>query len=353
MFGQFFENRKLEKRQKASGPSERKIYKTQPEIQGSSAAPKKNYSIAKLEHAPWPVFSSESLRLLQPYSHAGSRKLFVIPDEGRFNQLNSSGRSKSSKKDMPMQNRQSISKFEPLSFGQVSVSGLKNRAPPQKEKQVDQLGGRTTMHRRLPSRLEKHVTALALSRSAYSNIRESNDGAFVRSERLHREVAEGGRLEALGNRMWGALHTACFSRNLALVKYLVENGYDLDDNTEEGLTPLMVSAQQGDVLISEVLINAGCNVNQVDSQRNTFLHHALQCRQYAYFGHFLSHPKVDLTVSNLRGETVLKMCRNKDVKKQIVIELNKRKSKHSVVPNLANGPLSKQFTKVFEILDQI
>ncbi len=117
MFGQFFENKKLEKRQSGNLNIDRMIFKTQPEIESSIPVPKKNFSIAKLNNRPVSVLETRSLKLSHMLHVSESKnKIYKIPEESRFNNQNSSGRSKSSKNEPKASNKKVLGKFESIGF---------------------------------------------------------------------------------------------------------------------------------------------------------------------------------------------------------------------------------------------
>ena len=75
-----------------------------------------------------------------------------------------------------------------------------------------------------------------------------------------------------------ALHHTCNSHShhsITLLSYLIENGADINDCTNDDYTPLMVAAQKGDINAVTSLVECGANVHHRDRDGRTALHFAI------------------------------------------------------------------------------
>jgi len=72
----------------------------------------------------------------------------------------------------------------------------------------------------------------------------------------------------LNQRRYGGmtpLWTSCQNEYLPVVKYLVENGINVNQSDNHGVTPLFVSSENGYLPIVQYLVENGVNVNQPDN----------------------------------------------------------------------------------------
>jgi len=60
------------------------------------------------------------------------------------------------------------------------------------------------------------------------------------------------------------LHDAVDKSQLAVAKYLLDQGADLSATTKDGRTPLHIAAQHGDVALVTLLLDRGAPVNALD-----------------------------------------------------------------------------------------
>ena len=75
-----------------------------------------------------------------------------------------------------------------------------------------------------------------------------------------------------------ALHHTCNSHShhsITLLSYLIENGADINDCTNDDYTPLMVAAQKGDINAVASLVECGANVHHRDRDGRTAPHFAI------------------------------------------------------------------------------
>lgn len=69
--------------------------------------------------------------------------------------------------------------------------------------------------------------------------------------------------------VWTPLHEAAGSSAAAVVKSLLNAGYDVNASGPDGLTPLMVAAGQGSREVVEALVKAGANLQSTNKSGNT------------------------------------------------------------------------------------
>jgi len=62
------------------------------------------------------------------------------------------------------------------------------------------------------------------------------------------------------------IFNACLSRNLNLVKYLVEHELDINKESIEGLTPLFNACKSGNLNLVKYLIRLGVDINKEDNE---------------------------------------------------------------------------------------
>jgi ankyrin repeat protein len=65
------------------------------------------------------------------------------------------------------------------------------------------------------------------------------------------------------------LHGACYGGQFEMVKYLIENGAEVDARSDGGSTPLVEAVAQNNVQISKYLVAHGADVNSKDSDGKT------------------------------------------------------------------------------------
>ena len=67
------------------------------------------------------------------------------------------------------------------------------------------------------------------------------------------------------------LHMSARDENLEVVRYLIQNGADVNAKTDGGETPLQMSAKNEDLETARVLIKAGSNFDGLSIERITVL----------------------------------------------------------------------------------
>lgn len=119
-------------------------------------------------------------------------------------------------------------------------------------------------------KLDKNMTVLQLS--LVKNQREL-------FKRLDAQL-KGSNFKAEVISSCSGLHTAVISHDYALAKELLAT-YPVNCINDEGQTPLMLAALNGNISLLDLLLKQGANVNQVDFKNQNALHYALQNGQEA------------------------------------------------------------------------
>ncbi len=100
------------------------------------------------------------------------------------------------------------------------------------------------------------------------------------------------------------LLNAVHQQNLHVVKMLIGNGADLDQQNERGRTPLMIATYNNDLDIAKVLIETGADVNiQDDMQNSPFLYAAEE--GYLEILQLATKAGADPTIIDRNGNTAL------------------------------------------------
>ena len=101
------------------------------------------------------------------------------------------------------------------------------------------------------------------------------------------------------------LYKAAYEWDVAVVKYLVSKGADVNVNSRfDGVTPLASAASNKDVEVAKFLVSEGADVNAKDRHDRTPLHVAAHNRNVDVAGFFVSEG-IDVNVKNHNGVTPL------------------------------------------------
>ncbi|CAH1130074.1 unnamed protein product [Ceutorhynchus assimilis] len=165
------------------------------------------------------------------------------------------------------------------------------------------------------------------SLSAWEDDLEDIDSSRNPTEILQRqflEAAENGDLQTIKTLLdqdpdlinttdkdkYTALHRACYSGHLEVVKYLVKNGADIGAKTEMQWEPLHSCCQWSHVGCAAFLIQCGANVNALSEGGQTPLHiAATHGKNYDTVQLLLMHPYINPSLKNNSGETATDLAR--------------------------------------------
>jgi len=117
------------------------------------------------------------------------------------------------------------------------------------------------------------------------------EGADVNVQKIHKNRAT-------------PLFIAVLKKNLKIVKFLVENGADINKKTVSGNTILMVAIAFRDLEIVKFLLEKGADISEKSNNRNTPLHLAAKWGNFGIVK-FLVEKGADINVVNKAGNTPL------------------------------------------------
>ena len=127
------------------------------------------------------------------------------------------------------------------------------------------------------------IVFLSFSSSAYANNNErlyyASKGGYLQAAK---DLIEKKRVSVhYANPHTGetALHAASNVGNLAMIKYLIEKGANVNSRSRDGITPLHEAAARGDIATMQFLLSKGANEKAATVKGWVPLHHA------ARFGH--------------------------------------------------------------------
>ncbi len=119
-------------------------------------------------------------------------------------------------------------------------------------------------------------------------------------------VENGANVNAKDNDGWTPLHWAASKNNLDMVKYLVETGKaDVNAKTSYGTTPLYWAAEKNNLDMVKYLVENGANVNAKASYGTTPLHKATLNNNLEMVKYLVETGKADVNAKDNNGETPL------------------------------------------------
>ena len=107
------------------------------------------------------------------------------------------------------------------------------------------------------------------------------------------------------------IHRACHNDNVELVKFLVDNGADVEAKTNEGWRPIHCAGYWGNINVTNFLIQYGANINALTHGNNTCLHFAVQRYERKLLELLIYHPLMYLPVKNGSNDDAYELCKRK------------------------------------------
>jgi ankyrin repeat protein len=109
------------------------------------------------------------------------------------------------------------------------------------------------------------------------------------------------------------LHVAIANRRAAAVRYLLENGADLEAQDGDGLTPLLHAARCGDPETLAIVLNSNPDASARTFIDNTALHHYAECFEAGVPNETLVFQALvekgaSISQANIRGDTPLQLA---------------------------------------------
>jgi len=107
-----------------------------------------------------------------------------------------------------------------------------------------------------------------------------------------------------------ALHRACYSNRIEVVKCLIENGANLFAKTVDGWQPIHSAAQWGNVDIVKILVGSGADINARSNGGNTPFHLAAsRSTNRPLIEYMLFSDEVDIEAKNDAKDTAFDICK--------------------------------------------
>lgn len=101
-------------------------------------------------------------------------------------------------------------------------------------------------------------------------------------------------------------------RNLTLIKFLLNNGADVNIKNNNAHTALHIACEDGNLTIVRLLIVTGADVNSLTHKRNTPLHNAT-CRGHVHIVKELLECGALTNIRNVNGHTVANLATNEQI----------------------------------------
>jgi len=131
------------------------------------------------------------------------------------------------------------------------------------------------------------VTIAEAERPVYKNYNKSIHYAAIEG---HLEVVKyllenGANINAIGNLDYQSIHCAALEGHLEVVKYLLENGADINAKNSDGYQPIHCAVFEGHLEVVKYLLENGADINAKDNVGKTPLYHAvydcnMECIKY-------------------------------------------------------------------------
>ncbi|XP_044736046.1 ankyrin-3-like [Chrysoperla carnea] len=116
---------------------------------------------------------------------------------------------------------------------------------------------------------------------------------------------------------WTILHYASQENNLAMVKFLVDEGCNINLETDGGLKPIHIAAREGNKDIVEFFVSKGLCINEPDKQNLTILHYAVTTGQLEVIK-YLIEKGADVNAKNDKGVTPMHLAALCSCKKDVI-----------------------------------
>ena len=109
------------------------------------------------------------------------------------------------------------------------------------------------------------------------------------------------------------------------MKYLVENGADIEKGDNNGQTPLIWALNSGQLDVAEYLIGIGADINAQDKNGNTALMYASYGGNVEIVSFLLENNKTDFNIKNKDGKSFLDLidCETLDLAISSIDDYNK------------------------------
>ena len=99
------------------------------------------------------------------------------------------------------------------------------------------------------------------------------------------------------------LHKAVFKNDFSAVQKLLEQGHDINEETDDGQTPLHIAAECGLAQMCRLLLEHGVNIDTLDNFGGTALHAAAACQKGVDVVRVLVEHGTDIHLKDAAGMT--------------------------------------------------
>ena len=113
-----------------------------------------------------------------------------------------------------------------------------------------------------------------------------------------------------------ALHWAVLSGDLAMVRFLVAKGAEIDAQTKYGWTVLMQAAQEGDLAMVRFLVGEGADINAQTNSGETALIQATEWGRLEMV-RFLVNKGADVSTPDNSGRTPLRLAEEQGIQEVV------------------------------------
>ncbi|XP_048246396.1 ankyrin repeat domain-containing protein 17-like [Haliotis rufescens] len=132
-------------------------------------------------------------------------------------------------------------------------------------------------------------------------------------------------LSVLNNDNYTILHVASNGGSVRIVKRILSrNVADKDSSGNNGVTPIMVAAENGHKNVFDLLVNKGCSLTTVDDSGRNILHCACVGGNVQIVEYIISQGSVDLTRKDKEGQTPIMLAAENGHKNVFDLMVKKR-----------------------------
>lgn len=117
-------------------------------------------------------------------------------------------------------------------------------------------------------------------------------------------IKDGANIFAINDKGWSVIHEACNNGNLAIVRFLVEQGADVNlVYSFNGATPIIISLDNKSYDVAKYIIDRGANINAKDNGNYSVLHFCVHFDIDKDFIAYLIDKGVDISLEDNNGMT--------------------------------------------------
>ena len=111
------------------------------------------------------------------------------------------------------------------------------------------------------------------------------------------------------------MHFAANEGHDDVVDYLISCKANIEARTGLGRRPLHIASIRGNIKVVKILYDSGADINALDDEFNTPLHHACEF-EFSMIVDFLLERKAKVDIKNYKGLTAIDLCNNIVIRKK-------------------------------------